>query len=158
MKSDTTIRLIISTFLLDISSERKWRKLAFIWLWWKSWKHAGDKCLITYIVLRPMGQSYNHSLNRNHFIEKPYVWSSFLMTLISNKYWIFEINHLKNRFEIFWSFKFIDLKLKFIIYRYIIKRRFVCPSMHSNCGHFKSKSITYSWPEGAVLAIHFREK
>jgi hypothetical protein len=89
--------------------------------------------------------------------SKIHVWSSFLLIFLK-KYWTFEINHLKNQFEIFWSFKLIDSKLKFIIYRYIIKSRFVCLSMHSNCGHFKSKSITYSWPGGAVLAIHFREK
>jgi hypothetical protein len=37
----------------------------------------------------------------------------------------------------------------------------VCPSLHSNCGHFRAKPITYSesaWPGGASLAIHFPEK
>ncbi len=37
----------------------------------------------------------------------------------------------------------------------------VCPFMHSNCGHFRAKPITYSesaWPGGAALTIHFPEK
>ncbi len=36
----------------------------------------------------------------------------------------------------------------------------VCPSMHSNCGHFRPEPITYSEsvsPEGLSLAIHFPE-
>jgi hypothetical protein len=49
-----------------------------------------------------------------------------------------------------------------------MKSRYVCLSVclsvcpiHSNCGHFRPKLITYSesvWPEGAVLAIHFPQK
>jgi hypothetical protein len=46
---------------------------------------------------------------------------------------------------------------------YIIKSRYaclsVCPSMHSNCGQFRAKPITYSesvW--SGALAIHFPEK
>jgi X-X-X-Leu-X-X-Gly heptad repeat protein len=33
----------------------------------------------------------------------------------------------------------------------------VCPSMHSNCGHYRAKTIAYSesiWPGGAALATN----
>jgi hypothetical protein len=38
---------------------------------------------------------------------------------------------------------------------------YVCPSMHSNCGHFRAELITYTesvLPGGAALAIHSSEK
>jgi len=37
----------------------------------------------------------------------------------------------------------------------------VCPSMRSDCGHFRPEQVTYSgpvWPGDAALAIYFSKK